>query len=197
MLKITQPEDSPLPEVVQYKERPTIVIIGRVHPGETCGSHMMHGVMQFLTSKENKNAATLRSMFKFILVPMMNVDGVILGNFRAGLSGDDLNRSYLKPSPKLHPSVFHIKSYISNSKNVVFFLDLHGHSTKPNVFSYGPDLSKTDPVYDYARMYSKLVDHICEPFKFNKCTWRIHKSKKATARAVFLKKSKFYIFLIL
>jgi murein tripeptide amidase MpaA len=36
----------------------------------------------------------LRSKFIFKIIPMVNVDGVILGNHRVSLAGKDLNRKY-------------------------------------------------------------------------------------------------------
>ena len=40
---------------------------------------------------------------------MINVDGVIHGNYRASLSGKDLNRTWLNPSKKYHPEVYFLK----------------------------------------------------------------------------------------
>jgi cytosolic carboxypeptidase protein 2/3 len=77
--------------IVPHKQRPIIVLTARVHPGETCSSHMMHGMIDFLLSNDIK-AKLLRDIFEFVVVPMLNPDGVILGNFRTGLAGDDLNR---------------------------------------------------------------------------------------------------------
>jgi murein tripeptide amidase MpaA len=36
---------------------------------------------------------------------MINPDGVIAGNYRSSISGNDLNRRFLQPDPKLHPEV--------------------------------------------------------------------------------------------
>jgi murein tripeptide amidase MpaA len=33
----------------------------------------------------------------FKIVPMVNVDGVVLGNFRTGIAGRDLNRVFTSP----------------------------------------------------------------------------------------------------
>lgn len=150
---------------------------------------MMHGALEFLTGLD-PIAVLLRELFEFHVVPMMNIDGVILGNFRTGLSGDDLNRSYLEPTPKLHPSVsclINMISRLNETRKVVMFLDFHGHSTKPNVFSYGPELDKNDPTFNLTKLFTKLVDIESIPFKFKKSTWKVNKKKKATARAVFLK----------
>lgn len=49
-------------------------------------------------------------MFK--LVPMLNPDGVIVGNYRTSLSGVDLNRVYKSPHVNLFPTIYHAKNLI-------------------------------------------------------------------------------------
>ena len=67
-----------------------------MHPGETQGSWMIDGFIQFLISPEGKY---LREKKMFKIIPMVNVDGVILGNFRTGIMGRDLNRSFYHADP--------------------------------------------------------------------------------------------------
>lgn len=43
---------------------------------------------------------------------MINVDGVIYGNFRCDLAGYDLNRTWKNPLPSIHPQVFGVKAEI-------------------------------------------------------------------------------------
>ena len=50
---------------------------------------MMHGILDFLTS-DNCVAQALRRRFLFRVVPMLNPDGVINGNYRCSLSGPPL-----------------------------------------------------------------------------------------------------------
>ena len=51
----------------------------------------MEGLIQFLVSND-ETANTLRERFVFKIVPMLNPDGVIVGNYRCSLSAQDLNR---------------------------------------------------------------------------------------------------------
>ena len=51
----------------------------------------MEGVIDFLMSKE-PDAVALRDKYVFKIVPMLNPDGVITGNYRCSLGGYDLNR---------------------------------------------------------------------------------------------------------
>ena len=36
---------------------------------------------------------------------MVNPDGVIMGNYRTGMAGKDLNREFIKTDPLLYPTV--------------------------------------------------------------------------------------------
>ena len=40
---------------------------------------------------------------------MVNVDGVIVGNYRTGIAGKDLNREFIEADPILYPNVYAIK----------------------------------------------------------------------------------------
>jgi murein tripeptide amidase MpaA len=67
------------------------VISASVHPGESNSSWMMKGVIDFLIG-DTKEAKDLRDNFIFKIIPMLNPDGVINGNYRFNLAGVDLNR---------------------------------------------------------------------------------------------------------
>ena len=79
-----------------------ILVSGRVHPGESNGSYMMEGFLNFLCG-ESKEAANLRKDFIFKIVPMLNPDGVCVGNYRTGVSGKDFNREYRNPDKAIFP----------------------------------------------------------------------------------------------
>ena len=51
----------------------------------------MEGVVEFLMSNDME-ARILRNTYVFKIVPMLNPDGVIVGNYRSSLGGHDLNR---------------------------------------------------------------------------------------------------------
>ena len=140
----------------------------RVHPGESVGSWMMQGVIDFLTDLKNPEAHILRDHFVFKVVPMLNPDGVINGNYRCSLAGCDLNRRWDKPSLTLHPTIHHTKKLIkqfASERELLLFVDFHGHSNKKDVFIYGchkPD----DPME--TRMFPFLMAKLCPYFSFNK-----------------------------
>lgn len=52
---------------------------------------------------------TLRNHFVFKIVPMLNPDGVIVGNYRCSLAGVDLNRTFKHTVRDLYPTIYNIK----------------------------------------------------------------------------------------
>jgi murein tripeptide amidase MpaA len=71
--------------------RRAIVITSRIHPGESNASYIVEGILLFLVS-DDEVAKYLRNNFVFKIIPMLNPDGVLIGNYRTSLSGVDLNR---------------------------------------------------------------------------------------------------------
>lgn len=115
----------------ELSHRKTIVLTARVHPGETNSSWIMHGFLLFLLSADPK-AAYLRSRFIFKIVPMLNPDGVIVGNYRCNINGFDLNRAWnLDESFQDQVSeIWQVKNMISEcalARPIAFFCDFHGH----------------------------------------------------------------------
>ena len=116
-----------------------VVITARVHSSETPGSYKVQGILKFLVSN-NPVAESLRNNLIFLIVPMLNPDGVILGNNRCSLGGYDLNRCWGNPSIRRHPTVFAIKQrmqqLIADGNEIMVYCDLHGHSKLLNSFMY-------------------------------------------------------------
>lgn len=77
------------PEDIAFRK--AVILTSRVHPGETNASFIMQGIIDYLVS-DCEGARYLRNNFVFKIVPMLNPDGVIIGNYRCNLSGNDLNR---------------------------------------------------------------------------------------------------------
>lgn len=77
--------DVPLIEITNPKNaspsKPTILIIGRQHCGETHSSFIIHGLLNFLVSKDPL-ANKMRDIAEFWILPAMNPDGIVLGNYR-------------------------------------------------------------------------------------------------------------------
>ena len=115
------------------------MISSRVHPGETGASFMIKGIIDYLVGP-SLGARILRDNFVFKIIPMLNPDGVINGNYRCSLAACDLNRKWDKPNRLLHPEIYYSKNLVKHmqqDRKVVLYCDLHGHSRKQNAFFYG------------------------------------------------------------
>eukprot|EP00047_Mylnosiga_fluctuans_P021256 m.102459 g.102459 ORF g.102459 m.102459 type:complete len:752 (-) comp8825_c0_seq3:132-2387(-) len=173
--------------VASMSTRPAIVISARVHPGETNASWMMKGVLDFLLS-DDPDAEVLRDSFLFKIVPMLNPDGVIVGNYRCNLAGFDLNRTYREPSAALHPTVLGIKTLMQTlvrERPVLLYVDLHGHSKNSGVFAYGCETSDAPAARFKERIFPAMLARIAEGvFFLDRCRFRMQDSKAGTGRIV-------------
>jgi len=85
----------------------------------------------------------LRASFVFYIVPMLNPDGVVAGNFRTSYSGKDLNRQFNKLNKYVFPEITALHDLAVQLKQghrsgFQFYLDFHAHSSKRGLFCYGP-----------------------------------------------------------
>lgn len=117
---------------------PVVFVTARVHPGETPASFVMEGLLEFLVSDE---ARDLRSRALCKLVPMLNPDGVVLGNHRSSSLGLDLNRQWLEPSAWAAPTVHAVHSLMASYNErkrwrPALCLDVHAHSVALNGFLF-------------------------------------------------------------
>lgn len=181
MLIITNFASDPMDIAV----RKCIILTSRVHPGETNASWMMKGVIQFLVSDDPK-AEFLRNTFVFKIIPMINPDGVIVGNYRCSLMGQDLNRQWIGSSAKFHPINYHIKLMMKRtleSRDILFFCDFHGHSTGRNIFMFGNNQFKPSE-RNKEKIFPMLFSENSDMFSFDDCSFVVQKSKEAAARVV-------------
>ncbi|GLD93209.1 hypothetical protein PINS_up001801 [Pythium insidiosum] len=166
--------------------RLAIVLTSRVHPGETQTSWILRGLLDFLVSDATV-ATLLRRLFEFVVVPVLNPDGVVLGHTRCALSGVDLNRQWHAPSAALHPTIYCAKQLVVRSlaRRVVLFCDLHGHSRKKNVFLYGCDTKRRPN--PKARAFAKALATHAAARRFVSladCSFKVSRDKETTARVV-------------
>lgn len=197
--------DSILRHQEDHGRKKAVVFTARVHPGtlfmpfltpsigEVPSSWVLRGLINFLLS-DSPEAKLLRSQYVFRIIPMLNPDGVIYGNYRCSLLGFDLNRKWKSPSRHLQPTVFYTKQllkFVSEERDIVLYCDFHAHSTQKNVFMYG--CSHQPAEYDHIRKNAAirvvplLMSQQNNNFSYRSSRFRVEKSRESTARIVVFK----------
>ena len=123
---------------------------------------------------------------------MINIDGVVIGNYRTSMAGNDLNRRYVRPDFRIHPEVCAIKQLAADllygpdedsakknkdepatiNEDILAFVDMHGHSRKKNVFIYGPQEPLHSDKYLRMRIIPKLLAEETQKFRYFSCRFR-------------------------
>ncbi|XP_030301866.1 cytosolic carboxypeptidase 3 [Calypte anna] len=186
VLTITNPSKSD-----KDTERKAVILTARVHPGETNSSWIMKGFLDYILGDSDK-AQLLRDNFVFKVVPMLNPDGVIVGNHRCSLTGQDLNRKYRSNVKKWYPSIWYTQNMIKRvmeQRDVFLYCDIHGHNRKQNVFMYGCERKHEGKApCAHPRSFPLLLSKSCpDMFSFPDCRFRVQKSKAGTGRVVMWK----------
>ncbi|XP_030621197.1 cytosolic carboxypeptidase 2 [Chanos chanos] len=186
VLTVTAPSNS----WQESRSKRAVVVTARVHPGETNGSWMMQGFLDFLLG-DSPDARLLRETFIFKVVPMLNPDGVVVGNYRCSLSGRDLNRNYRTLLREAFPCVWYTRNMVKrllDEREVVLYCDFHGHSRKNNVFMYGCDTRDDVSLRLHERVFPLMMSkNATDQFSFRSCKFKVQKSKEGTGRIVMWK----------
>lgn len=172
------------------------MLTSRVHPGETPSSFVFNGFLDFILRRDDPRSINLRKNFIFLLIPMINPDGVFKGHFRTDSKGQNLNRYYQNPQLELQPSVYaiyhlllyhHHQGHVSSSHNlsecsshdhlqinknsgIAFYVDLHGHVAKRGCFMYG-NYFKNELEQAENMLFPKLVSLNSVYFDFQPCVF--------------------------
>ncbi|XP_049312236.1 cytosolic carboxypeptidase Nna1 isoform X3 [Bactrocera dorsalis] len=178
---------APVADEEAMRKKKAIVVSARVHPSETPASWMMKGLMDFITG-DTLAAKRLRHRFIFKLIPMLNPDGVIVGNTRNSLTGKDLNRQYRTVIRETYPSIWYTKAMVKrliDEYKVVLYCDMHAHSRKHNIFVYGCE-NKRNPEKKLTEQVFPLMLHknVADKFSFESCKFKVQRSKEGTGRIV-------------
>lgn len=182
------------PGIINSK-RKYVVITARIHSSETPGSYKIQGIIKFLLSKD-PIAESLRSEFIFLIVPMLNPDGVVLGNNRCSLGGYDLNRCWGHPLPNKQPTIFAIKQklqeIVNKGKQIYVYCDLHGHSKLLNSFIYACHKVSCGSFCSWTkvRLLPRILAKKCHLVDYHKCSFKVEPEKVNTARVIVWKEFK-------
>jgi len=169
--------------------RSCIFLTGRIHPGESTGSHVLHGLIDFLLSDDPMAHYIIEHCIVRI-VPMIAVDGVIEGSCRVSMMGDDLSRKWINPNPALHPVISATKDLIiktATERPISVYIDFHGHAALHGSFAYGCPNNEDEGLKNAEKLFPRLFALVCNEFSWENCTFSFPKDRKGAGRIVVRK----------
>ena len=181
VINITNP-DSSFPET----GKSCIFFTGRIHPGEANGSHVLHGVIDYLLS-DDPTAKYILDRNIVTIVPMIAVDGVIDGSARVNVFGDDLSRMWESPKPEHHPVIDTTKkliSYTATVRPISLYIDFHGHAGLHGAFCYGCPNTDDEGLRNAEKTFPRLFALLCEEASWENCTFSFPKARQGAGRIV-------------
>lgn len=152
-----------------FVDKKYIVISARVHPAETPASFALQGAIDFLI----KNPIFLDN-FVFVIIPMLNPDGVFRGYYRLDTNGKNLNRVYHTSYYHKYPSIFALKKIVNhlNNENRLFaYFDFHAHNEQEKCFLYGNKGEIPEDSIDIM-LIPKIMSLITEKFDLSGCRFQ-------------------------
>lgn len=144
-------------------------VIARQHAAEVTGSFVLEGMMDYLLSDE-PGANLLRQKATFNIIPVMNPDGVFIGNYRDNAQGINLNRVWngtasANESPEVLWAQRAIKRWVDAGNDYSYFFDLHSTSGNEPHFAFHSTASQTsDEYYDRLIQFLRHIEFFAPAF---------------------------------
>ncbi|XP_041980426.1 cytosolic carboxypeptidase 6 [Aricia agestis] len=171
-------------KIIENKKR-LVMVFARSHGGESPASFICQGLMDFLVSSSEK-ATALRNVVVIQIVPMINPDGVFLGNHRSDLLGSDLNRCWSSTTVLAHPAIVAINQHVQKVKaektlQLDFIIDIHADISHEGVFVRG---NSYDDVYRFERhaVLPKFMAMRVEAWQAERCLYNADGNVAGSAR---------------
>ena len=152
----------------------TVWIHARTHPAETGPSFLLEGLIR-AALREDALGESLRRQYMFKIVPMQNIDGVVLGNYRTNSSSINLENQwqfypgnrYLNDSAPFENRLTNqfgmVPAMVNQAAPVTLALNLHSSNSEPDTGAFFfPHFGSDPAVYTpgQQRLWSRQLDFI-------------------------------------
>jgi murein tripeptide amidase MpaA len=157
LLEVTDP-------AVPDSTKTAVWIVARQHPGDAGASWVAEGLLRWLLSSDPA-ATQLASAGSIYMVPFMNPDGVLRGNYLTNSVGVNLNRQWPNPDSAIAPQVFAVsnlmQTFFQRGGAAELFVDVHARPiSRANFFFYnGPEVTlpaMVAEILDFAAVLNRI-----------------------------------------
>ena len=141
----------------------TVWIHARTHPGETGPSFLLEGLIR-AALRDDALGRSLRQQYVFKIVPMHNIDGIVVGNYRTNTASINLENQWLfdPGMPYLNSSapfenrqinqMGMVPALLNQSVPVTLALNLHSSNSEPDTGAFFfPHFGSDSAVYTPAQ----------------------------------------------
>ena len=156
-----------------FKDRKYIFITGRIHAAETPASAMLDSFLRTLLNTGDPVSDKLLERYVFVIVPMLNPDGVALGYGRCDTLGRDPNRLYSKPVLETEPAQYAVSELakaLGKDRRLWMYFDFHAHNNKDGAFVFGTYGQEKDKHLE-SEVFARLLDVYSKHFEYDECSW--------------------------
>jgi len=156
-----------------FRNKGYILLSARIHAAESPANFLLQGFLLGLLKQNDPVSQALLQNFVFVIVPMLNPDGVWRGHYRTDLKGRDMNRAYDKAltMPGEYPgphALMQLAKSLSTNKRLVMYIDFHAHSNIDSGFIIAPHHQDPQTMSEM-RLFSRMMDIYSQSFDFNSC----------------------------
>jgi hypothetical protein len=163
----------------KFKNKKYVFFSTRVHPGEPPANYILQGLLLSLLNYDDPASQVSLQNFVFVIIPMLNPDGVYHGYARTDARGTNYQCKYhlADKKPKEYPGpygVLEVAKSLNKDGNLVLYIDLHAHSNKNAGFIYGTWHEDFNARTDM-RFFARMLDIYSKNFDYNECEFGLKK----------------------
>jgi len=163
------------------EKKPIVVLITRQHPPEVTGYFAFQSFLLTILEENNLSSRFLEK-YRILAFPLMNPDGVDLGNWRHNAGGVDLNRDWSSYNQKEIKNTVDFISKTLKKNHSKLILGLDFHSTYYDIFYTNQERISTSMPNFIDEWFSSLENTIPN-YKVNE---KSSKSKQPVSKGWFL-----------
>ncbi|OMJ72415.1 hypothetical protein SteCoe_29148 [Stentor coeruleus] len=137
-----------------------ILVTSRLNPGETTSSYIVEGLIKFLLS-DNPDSCKSRDCFIYKIIPMVNPEGVVIGNSRSTITGLSIQQKLSEMSDLFESVPKYIKKLaykIQSRLGIYIYLEFGGTFTNLGSFIHNPHSVKDPQKHFLTKVIAEIIN---------------------------------------
>lgn len=140
----------------------------------------------------------MRDALEFWILPVMNPDGIVCGNYRCNTQGKDMNRYFFSSKEDVNMRLTEVELIRTLMENhfdpsnkekrsrLKMFLDIHAHSAQRDIFIFAPNTHNASDMAK-VRNFPTILNDQSQYFNIANCKFANEQYKKNCARLAVIR----------